>query len=152
MHARIATILMGASLLGTPAHAWQWTGNPTLTLWVDREVTSDLDSADVGLGEVRVHRCEGGYDAYPVDDEVDLVEGLSVSIEGGDLCGVSVWFDTALVIRQSADGFQYTFQQLSKGVVLDAEVGPYSAALTPVAIEVGPLDGLGPSRLYVDIN
>lgn len=136
-------------LLPATASAWNYTGNPTVSIWVDRSA-HDIQSASVNVAEVRVHKCAGGYATYAVDQTLDLTTTLTLTIQGGDLCGVSVDYGSTMRVEQTGQGWIVDHEEVSSSIELQ-EVGPSSAALTPLQMVEGPVSGQYP-RIYVDIN
>lgn len=137
-----------AAIIPQSAYAWFYAGNPKLGIWVDRPA-HDLLAADVTLNLVRVHKCGGGYDTYTVNQTLDLVTHYSITINGGNLCGVSLdWTSSMLVEKQGAWVVEYDESVTS--IELTEADSDYSV-LSPVDVVSGTFSGAFP-RAYVDID
>ena len=146
----LTAALAVGTLFSANAQAWVFTGNPSLNIWVDRSL-NDLDTADVTVDSVRVHKCAGGYNSYDVDQTLDLTGTLTVNIADGDYCGVSVHYGTTMRIEQVSGGFVVDYEEASTSIELDGSAGTGSSALLPLDVISGPAGG-GSPRIYVDIN
>jgi hypothetical protein len=142
LHALFPT-LAGLALHAAPAGATLYTGNPDLGFRVDRP-QGDYTDGEVVLDKVRVHHCGGGSTDYDIDETVDPVEGYSLTISGGDHCGVTWFWDSDLDIDGSGSYGTFTvrFSEASTGVTLDTEIDP--VALTPYEVVSGTMSGGGP--------
>ena len=146
-----AAVLAVGVLIPANSDAWVFQGNPGLSIWVDRSL-NDLDSAEVTIDSVRVHKCAGGYNSYDVDQTLDLTGTLTVTIDAGDYCGVSVQYGTTMRIEQTGSaGFVVDYEEANTSIELDDASGTGSSALLPLDVIQGPAGG-GAPRLYVDIN
>ncbi len=142
-------LLLALLALPQAAHAWKMDGNPILDVEVKRNL-NDLARADVYLDEIRVHKCGGGYDAYPVGQFLDLTATFSIEVAPADVCAVSLHYGTAMEMEQVNDGFivQYTGAFSAIEIVDDS---PASTALAPVEVIRGPFTGKYP-RVWADFN
>lgn len=146
----LPAVLLPLTLLPMNATAWTFTGTPVANIWVDRSA-NDLQDANVTVDSIRVHKCAGGYNTYNVDQALDLVNTLTVSIDAGDYCGVSVQMGTTMRIQQENGGFIVDYEEFNTSIELDGPDGTGSAALLPLEVIEGPTSGSNP-RIYVDIN
>ena len=132
---------------GAPAEAVVYQGNPTAGFHVDRPA-GDLVSGSVSLTKLRIHACNGTWTDYPVGAIVDPVAGYSLVVSGGDLCGATWYWGSAMVL-QGNNGAAFT---LSYGAgTTSISFAPSSAALTPYTVVSGTVSGSGP-RLYGTMN
>jgi hypothetical protein len=126
--------------LTAPAAAYVYIGNPPLTVQVLRS-EGDLTSGSAWLRGVRVHTCGGGYTDYTADVAIDPTEGWSTTITGGDLCGVTVRWETDVVVASSA--FELAYEYPTSAVELTGSAYD-QVALTPFVVESGTFSGSNP--------
>lgn len=140
--------LLTSNLLVADAHASVYGGNPSLWMKTDRPA-HDFTAADVLLEGVEVHYCGGGSTEYVVDEVIDPVAGWGTVIGGGDLCGVTFHWDSALVIDgiRNNTPFSIGFGSASAStyVPIGASIGP--VALTPVQVLSGTFPSGSPLLL-----
>ena len=129
------------------ASAYVYAGNPALTIHVERN-EADLLAGSGVLKGVRVYICGGGYDDYEVDESIDPVEGWSTTIEGGDLCGVAVRWDSDVDLW--ATSFSVRYEELVTAVTLTGASSD-DVAFTPLVVTAGTFSGSAP-RLVVTIQ
>jgi hypothetical protein len=131
--------------LGT-ADALIYSGNPDWSFYVDN-TGGTLTGGEVWLNKVRIHRCDGGYTEYAVQQSVDPVVGHTVvDITGGDLCAATMYWGSDMEL--SGSGFTLRYAENTTTVSLD----PLSAAwLTPYDVTSGTLSG-GAPKLFVTLQ
>ncbi|MCB9673446.1 MAG: hypothetical protein H6736_24700 [Alphaproteobacteria bacterium] len=136
---------LGMLTLGTPAHAAIYSGNPATTFRIDRP-QGDLTDGDVNVYKLRIHYCGGGYTDYSVKQWVDPVDGFSVTINGGNLCSATVFWDSDIVLH--GNGFEIvaepTLTSVSLDPIKDADVLPWHVT------EGNP--GAGTPQLLVELD
>lgn len=133
--------------LTTSAHAYIYLGTPEPTFHLEVP-NGTLQYADATVTSVRVHNCGGGYDTFPVNDDVDLVAGFSVEIDPGDLCGISVQWGSD--VDFSGVGFDATYDEPYTSVTLDGSPSTVTAGLTPFEVVSGTMPGM--PRLVVTVE
>ena len=132
--------IASALLLAAPAEAYVYVGNPPLTLQVVR-TEGDLVAGSAVLLGVRVHTCGGGYTDYLVDEGIDPTETWTTTIAGGDLCGVTVRWDSDVLVATSS--FEVRYEYPTSAIVLTgAAYDP--VALAPLVVESGTFSGSSP--------
>lgn len=138
------------SLLSNPAStlAIVHGGNPNLHIHVD-QAAGYLTQGSVDLDKVRVESCGGGFTDYQVDQSIDPVAGFDLSISGGDLCGVELFWDSEMMLDGSGPqgAFSLSYDQTSTWIALPAQ----PQALTPWTPETGIVHGGNPN-IYLSIN
>lgn len=122
-----------------PARAVVYTGNPTVTIRVDR-LAHDYVSGEVELEGVRVHHCAGGSTDHPVGEIIDPVEGFELPISAGDHCGLTLYWGSSLDI--TGPGYVVRYDEPSTDVVLDDPID--KVELTPYSVVSGSMGGAGP--------
>jgi hypothetical protein len=133
--------------LSSPAHAYIYVGNPELTVRVARPA-GDLTASSAHLARIREHKCGGGTVDVWIDETVDLRAGFTVSVPGGDLCGFSFDWDSAVVT--STSGWTVSYAESFTSVAMpDAPTG--WTALTPFTVTAGSFSGDAP-RLLVSVD
>ncbi|MFT4624535.1 MAG: hypothetical protein ACI8PZ_003194 [Myxococcota bacterium] len=136
-----ALAVLAAFTVATPAHAYVFGGNPKVVLEVDRPA-GDLTSADVWLASVKVHSCAGGTPTVVlVDAAVDLTQPWTATVPGGDLCGVSVHYDSAMEVTHN--GWTVSHDEPKTQVVLNGW-NSVSVPLVPFTVEQGTFSGVAP--------
>ena len=128
------------ALYAAPAEAYVYVGNPVLGIRIVR-TEGDLVSGSAWLTGVRVHHCGGGYDDYAADELVDPTDGWSTTIEGGDLCGVTVRWDSDVLVDSSS--FELRYEYPSTSIVLTGASSD-ETALTPFVTVSGTFSGSTP--------
>ncbi|MEL6342473.1 MAG: hypothetical protein AAFV53_05030 [Myxococcota bacterium] len=134
----------------SPAYAVVHAGNPHLEFWVDPPEGS-LTTGDVTLDRVRVHLCGGGYTDYPVGAAIDPVAGYGLTIQGGDLCKVTFFWDSDMTLEGSnaIGAYSLRYTEAFTEVVLS---GPdYGADLDPFIVENGVVHAGNP-HLPVEVD
>lgn len=133
------SILLGALFLSTTASAGIYTGNPDLTFKVDRP-QHDLKSAIVEVESVRVYACDGKPTDYVVDQTVDLVVGLTLTINGGDLCSAEMVFASEMYTY----GNKFVVASAEASITVDLD--QLSGTVIPVQLVAGfmPFPESGP--------
>jgi hypothetical protein len=137
-------------LLATSAHAFLYGGNPAVRVFVQRPA-GDLVSGSVELQKVTVHPCAGGYTDYAVGEVIDPVEGYTVQIAGGDLCGLRFWWasDMELDGDGTLGAFSLLYGEAYTNISIDPDI--VSVALTPYDLVSGSMTS-GAPRLSVTID
>ena len=138
---------MFISLFALSAHAYIFVGNPEANIKMVVPGTA-LSYADADVDYVRVHKCGGGYNQYDVSDTVDMVTGFTVDIDPGNLCGVSVKWDSD--VDFGATGFDATYAESYTSVTLDGSPSTVWTGLTPFTVVSGEVPGL--PRLVVTVE
>lgn len=141
------TPLLLPVFLASPAEAVIYGGNPDLDVEIQR-LSSDLTSGSGYLVKVRVYECDTlDFVDYPVGQTVDPVAGFSVEIQGGDLCGATLfWADDVLLA--GAD-FVMAYGDHTTNVLFGEPIAP--VALTPIEVVYGDPGGVAP-RLYASVD
>ncbi len=139
--------VLGLMLSGN-AQAWEFTGNPNVSIHVDRKV-GDVAKAEVIVDSVRMHKCSGGEVIYDIDQTVDLDTPLTLTIAGGDFCAMSVDYGSSMLI-EIENAWTALHHESSSMIELDAD-GNSSAALTPLELISGSWSG-GYPRVIVAID
>src|SRR5687768_16459739 len=116
----VVMLLIGAV---SPAHAVVFAGNPKVGFHVDRSAGDYVDGA-VYLTGVRVHYCGGGYDQYAVGQTVDPVAGHEVTVAGGDLCGVTWYWGSAMEIEGASFSLEANDASTSATIQSNGDVDP----------------------------
>ena len=136
--------ILAVALLSTPADAYVYAGNPKITIEVTR-AEDDLTSADVWLESVKVHACDGSTPTVvTVDAATDLTQPWSTTIAGGDLCGVSVRYDSALTIDTASWSVEH---DEPKTQVVFNGWDPVTVPLTPFTVQSGTFSGNPPALI-----
>ncbi len=136
------------ALLSSVAHAWIFVGNPEGNFKIELPGTQ-LSYAGATVDYVRVHKCGGGYDQFEVDKTVDLVNGFTVAINPGDLCGVSVkWTGD---VEFGGSNWDVTYSEPYTSVTLDGSPSTVWQGLTPFTVTNGDIPSGGP-RLVVTVQ
>jgi hypothetical protein len=134
-------LFAGVAWPGT-SDAYVYWGNPKLKVDLVR-AEADLDSGAADLYGVRVHQCGGGYDDYVVEDDVDPVAGFELTIDGGDLCGVELRWDSD-VTATSTGAFVLRYEQVVTAITFDA-TGSGEADFDPFTVDQGTHTGSTPT-------
>ena len=123
-------------------------GNPNLHIHVD-QAQGYLTQGSVDLDHVRVAYCGGGFSDYTVADSIDPVAGFDLTISGGDLCSVELFWDSEMMLDGVGPqgAFSLSFDQTSTWIALPAQ----PQALTPWTPETGIVHGGNPN-IYLSIN
>ncbi len=129
------------------AHAYIFIGNPGTTISVDP--AGGLTEAEATVDAIRVHKCGGGYTTFDIDETVDLIAGITIDIQPGDLCGVSV--DWGSDVTFGTDAWSGTYDEPYTSVTLDGSPSTVSTALTPFEVTSGTFSG-SPPRLVVTVE
>lgn len=139
-----------ASLLAltSTAHAYIFVGNPTTTAKLVLPGQT-LTQADAYVDYVRVHKCAGGYEQIEVDAVVDLLAGFTVDTSPGDLCGVSVKWDSDVTFGNGS--FDAVYDDPHTSVALDGSPSTVTANLTPFEVTSGTWPG-GLPKLVVTVE
>ena len=130
------------------AHAGIYGGNPGISVWADR-AQHDMNDGYAKLGKVRVHICGGNTVVdYTVDEEIDPVEGYTVTVNGGDFCGVTFFWDTDVTIHGgTGTGWGIAYTPSSTYLPISTMVAP----LTPFNLLYGVIYGGNP-ELHMSID
>ncbi len=115
---------VAALFLTSTASAGIYTGNPSVVFQIDRK-NQDLIAAVADVNRVRIHACDGGHQDYIIDDTYDFVKGMTVVINGGDLCYAEVIWDSKVVITGN------TFTAISSQYSSMIDIDP----ITPTDLE-----------------
>lgn len=117
-------------------------GNPNLHFEV-QQGPGYLTEGSVDLDKVRVELCGGGFTDYQVDDTIDPVDGFDLTISGGDLCGVELFWDSEMFLDGVGPlgAFSLSYDKASTYVPLPAQ----PQALTPWTPETGIVHGGNPN-------
>ena len=123
-------------------------GNPNVHFHVD-QAPGYLTQGSVDLDKVRVEYCAGGFSDYTVDETIDPVAGFDLSISGGDLCSIELFWDSEMMLDGAGPlgAFSLNYNQTSTWVPLPAQ----PQALTPWTPEAGIVHGGNPN-IYLSIN
>jgi hypothetical protein len=138
------------SLLTTSAPAVIYAGNPDLSFHVQR-LSSDLESGSGYLIKVRIHECGSlAYTDYPVGQSIDPVDGYSMSIAGGDLCGATLfWAADVTLAGHDGTSFALAYTDRTTSIPFETPIAP--VVLTPIEIVSGSPGGWAP-RLYASVE
>jgi hypothetical protein len=129
-------------VLSTAAHAAIYAGNPEMTIKVDR-AAHDFATGDVELWKFVVHSCGGGALTYYVNDAIDPVAGWVTHIQGGDLCGITLYWNSSMLIDGSGGAFTIAYTHATTEVSIGATIP--SVALSPVQVISGSYSGGSPA-------
>lgn len=136
------------ALLSIPAHAYIYAGNPDVTAWVSRPA-SDLGASSADLDFVREHLCGGGTVDVQVDENVDLLDGITIAIPAGNLCALSFHWASAVTTAKSG---AWTVSYTESATWVDVSAGPDAyTPLTPFVVNSGTFSGDAP-RLVLSID
>ena len=132
------------SLLLPQAQAVVYGGNPGVTIEVGR-AENDLVSAEVLLTKVRVAYCGSGYTDYTVNETVDMVEGYTLTILGGNLCAIIPYWGEDLLMEGNGQygAFSLLYENNTTPVTVQAG-GTMTAPLVPFTWESGVVYGGNP--------
>lgn len=146
----LALLLAATSMVASPAHAVIFAGNPQLEFHVSRPA-GDIVEAGGHVDKVLVHPCgTSTWTEVTVDADIDLVEGVIVTIPGGDLCHVAVvWGSDVTVAAQSgSNAFVARYADGLTVVALGTTIDPVD--LTQLQVVSGTFYG-GSPKLSVDV-
>lgn len=127
------------TLAVSPANAWVTTGNPKLTVSIDRS-EADLTGGYGILDGVRVHECSGNYEDYTANVTFDPTHGWSTTIAGGDICMVEVLWDPATFVW--SDDFELKSVVTSHNVKIGGATN--TTPWTPFMVTEGDFFGSDP--------
>lgn len=132
------TLLVGA-LASPAARAVTYSGDPVMTLTVDRP-EQDLVEGEVVLDTVRVHTCGGGWASWRPEETIDPVAGWSMDFPTGNLCEVELVWGTTMVL----DGQGYVIEYAEVTTTVDLVGATQTEDLTPFDLVSGVIHGGNP--------
>ncbi|MBX2802409.1 MAG: hypothetical protein KTR31_32315 [Myxococcales bacterium] len=152
MHSiRIAALLLLPLVVGTTAHATLMTGNPgDATLKVDVG-SNTLTWGSVDLDKVRLHWCGGGFTDHNVGQNIDPVAGHTISGINGDVCGMTVFWDSDAELDGDDGGTTYSLEVTATTTYVDVDPSPSPSAYGPYTVTSGSFSGQGP-RLEIELS
>lgn len=143
-------ISLALLVVAVPSHAVVYAGNPDLSFTVDRPV-GDLTYGDVTLTKFRIHPCSGSDVDYPVDEDIDPVDGFTyIDVTGGNLCGVTFYWGTDMILNGN-DGTSFVLEYTANTTSVTFATPIPAVLLTGTTILSGSPTGTGP-KIYVTMN
>lgn len=125
-------------------------GNPHLDFFVTPP-EGTLSGGDVDVDRIRVHNCGGGFTDYIVNETIDPVEGYGLDITGGNLCGVTVFWDSDMYLDGNNVSGDYTIRYDDDLTYVPLGNPTSAVPLAPFFVEDGIIHGGNP-HLDLEIN
>jgi len=143
---RILAVMIATGVAAPDADAAIFMGDPDIGFQIDRP-QQDIYDGDVYVDKLRVHSCDGSWTDYAVNRWVDPTVGPRVTVNGGDLCKVTWYWGSDIVLYGSG------FTIVATPSYTHADIDPIAdSAVSPWSVTKGDLPSGGGPRLTPTID